>query len=230
MHKENTWLHPATQRVTGVNKTPGSPRAWINRALDQSGPEISTGIVRSRDLSVSGVWHRPKAIPNLPYNGIFRFFDYEDAPAGSRHKVTHKAIGAVWAVPADDIFKVLKDITATADLVWWAWPVAAPKPVEQPPSVLLPHSELYALFEQGKTIVEISRETGVRKPTVNYVHKKWLAGKPSDTNYGRKNLNHDAVCDLLRTENLSMQAIADQVGCSRHTVFKISKAYNIERG
>jgi hypothetical protein len=226
MHKENTWLQPATQRMSGVNKMPGSPRAWINRALDQMGPEISTGIIRSRDLTVSGIWHRPKSIPDLPYNALYRFFDYVDTTLNQRHRVMHKSIGAAWTVPADDIFKVLKDITATADLVWWAWPVAAPVKPEPGPHALRPHHELYALFDAGKTVAQVTHETGMLRPTVSYVHKKWLAGKPIDN----KRLDHTAICDMLRTPGMTMQNIADQVGCSRYTVLKIGKANDIVRG
>jgi len=225
MHKENTWLQPATQRVSGVNKIPGSPRAWINRALDQMGPEISTGIIRSRDLTVSGIWIRPKSVPDLPYNALYRFFDYVDTTLNQRHRVMHKAIGAAWTVPSDDIFKVLKDITATADLVWWAWPVAASEPTRSR-HIVLSHQELYQLFDSGKTVSEISTETGMLKNTVSYVHKKWLAGKPTDN----KRLDHEAICHLLTTTQLTHQELATQMGCSKDMIHRISKINGVVRG
>jgi len=226
MHKENTWLHTATRRETGVNKTPGSPRAWLNRALDQSGPEISTGRIRARDITVAGVWIMPKDLPDLPYDALYRFFEYLNPDQRPRATHSQRAIGVAWTVPSDKIFTTLNQL-AQADLVWWAWPTEKPETKPTGPVTRLSHPELYQLFQQGQTAMEISLATGMQSNSVRYVYKKWQAGLPALNDHGRRTLNHAEICDDLRTYSMTLQQVADKHGCSRNTIHKINKAHNI---
>lgn len=237
MYKENCWIHVKTNVITGVNKPPGSPRMWVNRALDLASTEIGQGVVRPKNISVAAVWLRPCNTIELPYTSLVRFFKYTpNARKYSRNKPeSYKAIGIAWEVPFEQIFPVMKLLKESgAEMVWWYRPI----PEKEKPKTLaelgvctrLDHAEIYKLFDQGKTVLEVSRIFDAQPNTVRYVYKKWKLKKPPEhMHFGRKPLNRDSVLEDLRLNELTMQQIADKHGCTRHTVHKIAKSNNIFR-
>jgi hypothetical protein len=239
MYKENSWINIKTQVITGVNKAPGSPRMWLNRALDTASADVFTNsIIKPKQLSVAAIWLRPCVTLPLPYNALVRYFDFDP---NKRYTVPRnraplqKAIGITWAVPYEDILPVLRLLKMSgAEMVWWC----TPEEEKDKPNKLdeigiggkLNHAMLYELFEKGMSSIEVAHKFGALPATIRYVYKKWKSGKPScHMHFGRKPLDHEAVVDDLRTEGLSMQDIADKHGCTRFTVHKLAKAHGIVR-
>lgn len=237
MHKENSWVNVRTQVITGVNKPPGSPRMWINRALEVAGIDIGQGVIRPKKITVAAVWFRPCVTLPLPYNSLTRFFNYD---VNKRYSVSNrvpvkKAIGIAWEVPVDEIVQVIRLLNMSgAEMIWWARPLIERERektlVELGLRHKLDHADLYKMFEAGQTVRQVADAYSMLTATVRYVHRKWQQGKPScHMHFGRKPLDHLAVLDDLRTPDTTMQTIADKHGCTRYTVQKIAKAHNIIR-
>lgn len=223
MHKENSWFNTQTRIEIGTNRQPGSPRGWLLRSLGGNGQESTEGAVQGRDITVAGVWFRPKAIEVLPYPALIRFFEFDPNAAGvrdSRRVPTHQAIGCAWCVPMHMIMPVMTQIQATADLVWWARPTDAKPKITA--SAMMSHESLYALFEQGQTPHEISKQYNLLGPSVRYVHQKWQQGIPP-ARQRRKALDHKAVIEDLRLNQKTQAEIAEKYEVSRFTINKIAR-------
>lgn len=239
MYKENSWTNVKTQVATGVNKAPGSPRMWVNRALDSANPDLGSGsLLKPKQISVAAVWLRPCVTLPLPYNALIRYFEYDPNKryTAPRNKLpTQRAIGIAWTVPIDEILSVLRLLKMSgAELVWWCTPEAEKEKPKKLDEIgiggKLNHAMLYELFVQGLTPTQVANKFGALPATIRYVHKKWLAGKPScHMHFGRKALDHAAVVDDLRGSDMTMQEIADKHGCTRFTVHKLAKANSIVR-
>lgn len=223
MHRENTWFNIHSRQEIGTNRAPGSPRGWLLRSLGGQGQEISQSIIQGRNLTVAGVWFRPKPTVVLNYPCLIRLFEFDPNAAGikpHRRLPTHPAIGCAWCVPVHEIISVSQQIQTSADLIWWAHPTDV-KPKQQA-SAMLSHEELYELFEQGQRPWEISKRLNLIGPSVRYVHQKWLQGIPPERQQ-RKPLDHDQVREDLRLAVLTQGEIAQKYGVSRFTINKIAR-------
>ena len=237
MHKENTWINTKTQVTTGVNKTPGSPRMWPNRAFDTGGSiEASQSILRPKHLSVAAIWLRPCVTIDFPYTSLIRFFDMQinQRTRWVPKPPTTPAIGIAWCVPYDDIFQVVRTLSFSgAHLIWWCTPDAEKEPprtmIELGLRSRLDHAELYKMFDQGLTPMAVAIELNLMVATVRYVHRKWLQGKPSQhVNTGRKQIDHSAVMDDYRTD-LAIKDIAIKHNCTPATVHSIARKKGLVR-
>jgi len=238
MHKENTWLNSRTQVITGVNKTPGSPRMWPNRAFDTSGSiDASQSLLKPKHLSVAAVWLRPCVTLDFPYTSIIRFFDLQIKQRNNRwvpKPAPVHAIGIAWCVPYDDIFQVVRTLSFSgAEMVWWCTPdmeKEAPKTMmELGIRSRLDHAVLYQRFEQGHTPMQVATELNIMVPTVRYVYRKWQLGKPSQhVNTGRQKIDHLALLDDYRA-NLTVIEIATRHNCTPGTVHAIARHHRVVR-
>lgn len=238
MHKENSWINTKTQVITGVNKSPGSPRMWPNRAFDTGGSiDASQSVLKPKHLSVAAVWFRPCATLDFPYTSLIRFFNMQINQRTNRWVPAPdptKAIGIAWCVPMEDIFQVLRTLQFSgAEQVWWCTPDVEKEPprtlVELGLRSRLDHDVLYKMFDRGRTVTEVAIEVNALVATVRYVYKKWESGKPSvHTNLGRRSIDHSAVIADLRT-GMSIKEIANKHECTPATVHAIARKKGLVR-
>lgn len=236
MHKENSWINTKTQVITGVNKSPGSPRMWPNRAFDTGGSiDASQSVLKHKHISVAAVWLRPCVTLDFPYTSLIRFFDIQINQRTNKWvpvPEANQAIGIAWCVPMADIFQVLRTLQFSgAEQVWWCTPDVEKEPprthVELGLRSRLDHDALYKQFDRGRTVTEVAIELNALVATVRYVYKKWESGKPSQhTNLGRRSIDHSAVIADLRT-GMTAKEIAIQHGCTPGTVHKIATTARI---
>lgn len=239
MHKENSWVNPRTQVITAVNKIPGSPRMWPNRAFDTGGSiEASESIIKPKLLSVSAIWLRPCATIDFPYPSLIRFFDLQINQRNNKwvpKPDPTPAIGRAWQVPFEDILGVLRTLNHSgAYMIWWCTPERekerAKTQTELGVRASVDHEKVYKMFDRGMTPRQVSEEMGVMVETIRYIQRKWRDGKPAEhMHFGRKPLDHLAIIDDLRTPDITCQAIADKHGCTRFTVHKLAVANKIYR-
>lgn len=238
MHKENSWINTRTQVITGVNKAPGSPRMWPNRAFDTGGSiDASQSVLKPKHISVAAIWLRPCVTLDFPYTSLIRFFDMQINQRNNKWvpvPPATPAIGIAWCVPFEDIFGVLRTLQFSgAEFVWWCTP---DKEKELPKTLVdlglrarLDHNQLYKMFARGMTASEVAQELHVLPATVRYVQRKWEQGKPSvNVHLGRKHLDRKAVVEDLRS-GMAVQDVADKHDCTRTTVNLIARDNKIVR-
>lgn len=189
MSKENTWINTRTRVMSGVNQPPGSPRAWVLRALDSAAHEVTQGLVRPKLISVAAVWTRPCTTVDLPYTSLIRFFDMQINQRNNKwvpKPAMTPCIGIAWQVPMEAVLPAVRQLMASdAFKVWWCTPereVVAERPnlTGLQTRVKLDHGELFECFDRGVRPHTLAHERGLSPNAVRYVFQKWKAARGVD--------------------------------------------------
>lgn len=179
--RENVWTNTKTRIETTATRGLGSPRAWVNRALDYRGVDLylhpTTPV--PRQISVAGVWREGTPSLQLPYYSIIRIWRGSTNLTGRPgSEQTSRYVGHGYVVPMNQVMSVYNQLVASgAEWVWWSRP-EQPKSNERSVSELkhnkkLDHDRIFQLLDQGLSTTQIALEIGSSEPAVFYVKKKW---------------------------------------------------------
>lgn len=231
--KENNWQNTRTNSYYGPNTVLGSPRGWVQRALGQkSDLFLHPTSLDPNEITVAGIWRRGQPLPDNPYPAIYRYFRIAEPIrriSAAKPDAFYPVIGMAWAVPHNKIIECYREFAKTADWVWYDLPKPRSKAaqIEERKQNVLDHAELYQLFEQGKTSVEIARSMNVLEQSVHYVYKKWKNGLPPAKNRKPRILvNHDHVADDLRL-GTPVDQLVQKYNISKTMIYKIKGKYQI---
>jgi len=186
MSKENTWINTRTRVITGVNKPPGSPRAWVLRALDSASHEITQSLIRPKLISVAAIWTRPNSTIDFPYTSLIRFFDMQIDQRNNKwvpRPPTTPCIGRAWQIPIDHVLPAVRELmSSSALMVWWCTPerddpTAKPDLTGLKVRLKLDHEELFTCFDRGQRPHNLAHERGLSPNAVRYVFQKWKAAR-----------------------------------------------------
>lgn len=225
--REDVWTH-RTGATIGVNNDIGSPRAWLNRALDtrQRDLLLADGSVYPKQLTVAGIWRRGHALPIMQVYTLYRYFRMKELESivrasQGRDRIWYPAIGLVVAMPFEDIIETRQRFyEAGAEWIWWSRPGNVPA-AETHQRQTVDHQAVYELLESGMDPIDIAQKMKYKIDSVKYVKRKWEEGLPvkiqREPAYDRL-----AVEDAIRSGRMRKE-IAAEFGISGYTVHKIAK-------
>jgi hypothetical protein len=239
--RENFWINCKTNIELGTNTQAGSPRAWLQRAVGagQTGDlYLQEGSLHPKTIAVAGLWRRDlhMRLPDLQQNKtLYRFFDLPDPlEHGSRARGRENFIGVCSAVPKHEILTWLSVFRRTGAVwIWWAHPEKPDYYTTERKKVYktLDHAELYRRFEAGDVdCFQLADEYGTHRNNIEYVLKKWQAGKPAERCRNSAPLTlqvREQILEDLRLGTESYTSIAEKYNTSRHTVSKWAKRIGV---
>lgn len=230
--QENIWTNTRTHVVYGPNNVLGSPRGWLQRAVDvkQADLGLHATSLDPRRLSVAGIWTRLQPLPDTgTWPALYRYFRLIENPRRiSRAKESEffPVIGMAVAVPHDQVWTVYRHFQQTAIWTWWSWPrdsTQRPAPRNQRE---LDHADLYQRFDQGHSVKKVAQDLNLLSNSVAYVYKKWQDGQPP-VRKPRKQVDHAAVAEDLRMGR-SVADIVREYDISRTMVYKIGQRFRVK--
>lgn len=239
--RENYWINCKTNIEVGTNTQAGSPRAWLMRAVGSSQPGdlyLQEGSLHPKTIAVAGLWLRDPnlKLPDMQDNKtLYRFFDLPDPlERGSRARNRQTYIGMCSAVPKHEILTWLSVFRRTGAVwIWWSHPEKgdyyATERVKNYKT--LDHVELYRRFDAGQLDTQLlAEEFDATKNSIEYVLKKWRAGKPAARCRNSAPLTQEVREQILQDLKLgteSYSSIAEKYNTSRHTVSKWAKRIGV---
>lgn len=232
--RENHWINCKTNIEVATNTQAGSPRAWLMRAVGSTQPGdlyLQEGSLHPKTIAVAGLWLRTAGVklPDMQDNKtLYRFFDLpEPLEKGSRARTRQTYIGMCSAVPKHEILTWLSVFRRTgAAWIWWAHPEKGDFYAAERPRTYrtLDHAELYRRFESGDVdCVKLADEYETNRNNIEYVLKKWRAGKPAERCRNSAPLTQEVreqILEDLRLGTETYTSIAEKYNTSRHTVSK----------
>jgi len=233
--REDYWTNTKTNTTLGVTGPLGSPRAWLRRAFDAVSIDdvaFQPGALTPTEISVAAVWYRPvQSLPDFGnHRALYRFFDIaspEDLQRNVRREQLYPAIGVAVAVPISEVVQWVKTARASgATYTWWKTPVnkAVRARSTKPQRRQLDHTAVYAMLDQGMTVMAIAEQLDFPRNNIHYVAAKWKKGLHLEPR--RPFLNVDTIIqqrregvpvkELARIHNSSPAYIYRLLGESDH--------------
>lgn len=231
----NQWTHTKTNTTLSNTTQLGSPRAWLNRAVEtrQQDLNIETSSLRPEQISVGGVWIRPCVLPPLGnYPALYRFFETGTEP--NARGEPQRVIGIAAAVPVNQMLETVKRFRESGAV--WTWfntpsHVALREVLSKHgnPIKRVDHSRAYDLFDQGFSQQEVAERLDANLPNIYHIYKKWKNNYPATPQYQQKipTPERGAIARMLR-EGKTVAEVAHSFKVSPITVYKIRDAYGLK--
>lgn len=226
----DNWTNTHSNHTVGVNTMLGSPRGWIYRCLDTKTMDQFSELGHPGSVTIGGIWKRKSNLPNIaPYYGIYRFFvmPVDWAGRGRDHTEYESVIGIGASIPVEymlDYYNLFR--SSGAMWVWASLPLAMKiqLPSKSKDRQRLDHQEIYKLFEQGMTIGEVTNRLETNRPTIEYIHTKWINKQPAII--VKRPLDREAILRDLKT-GMVVQEVANKHNTSRTAVYNIRNKHMI---
>jgi Mor family transcriptional regulator len=226
--KENNWENTRLGIYYGSNTILGSPRGWLQRAVEFKQTDIAQHetSLDPRLITVAGIWRREQPLPDTgSWPALYRFFRLTEnlRRAGrARPEEFYPVIGMAVAVPQDSIYRVYTEYRRSAEWVWMNWPVKFTVPRSLKTIRELDHAEIYGLFDRGLTKQQVAHQLDLSVQSVAYVYGKWSTGQ-SPERRPRKTQDRESVLRDLRS-GMRVVEVAEKYNCSRTQIYKIQKS------